>query len=614
MKYLVFTSLLALGAFASECHPNYECCQGCEVVYTDEEGEWGFENNNWCFVDKSYCNPNYESSKYPLCSHCDIYTTDSTGNWGVENNNWCLIQDSQCTFVIDNTKDTNSTIIDVQKNVLPVISIVSKSGNNKFISEPIQKHVMEVSFWLDPAPVPYNEDITISVEDENGKKVMEGATGKAKVRGNFSTAYVKKSIRLTFDEKQELLGLNGGKKFKKWLLLAEYKDTSLLRDKASFALSREILSEDGLYVSDAKLVELNINNEYWGIYLLAEAQQINNGRVSITDVKKNYTATDIEPLQSIRITYNDNAPLTPYDGEDGNGISINAINIQENEQIIDIAKENEQPTVDDDESSSDDEQEEEKKYGDVPNDLLNMTIKSDIYSQEQHDFIETYINNVYKIIYEAVYNKKSIKFNDNYSDVMDAPGFTLREAIENVIDVNSLADMYIISELTCDADLFISSFYMDVDFGKNGSKKLRFEAPWDFDSGLGIKNVCVNGQGFYAGNAFLDSSTSSYQVNPWLTIMMYEDWYQDIIRNKWTKAYDNGVFSRTIDMIQTDSKKYEEAFTRNTQKWDNEVRRGILGYEIIDREKQCITEADSAAYVVEWLEARVDFMNNHWHK
>ncbi|OUM58970.1 hypothetical protein PIROE2DRAFT_64071 [Piromyces sp. E2] len=490
-----------------------------------------------------------------------------------------------------------------------------------------------MSFWLPKnVPVPYYEDCTVTIEDENGKKVLEEATGKAKVRGNFTSSYVKKSLRLKFDEKHNLLGLNNGKEFDNWLLLAEYKDTSLLRDKTAFALSRELLGEDGLYASDAKFVELNINGEYWGVYLLAEVQQIGEGRISITDAKKNYTSTDIgyflehdityakyeEPLQSIRITFNDNAPLTPYDGEGGNGITINAINDNDNDYFNTDTKQtqtgiNEQPTTDDEEKS-DDEPNEDQSYDSVPKDLLNMTIKNDIYSQEQHDFIEKYMNNVYKIMYEAAYNKKSLKFNSDYTGVVEAPELTSKEAIENVVDVNSLADMYIISELSCDADLFFSSFYLDVDFGKNGSKKLRFEAPWDFDSGFGNKDVCMNGEGFFAGNLIPDTTASGYQINPWLAVMMYEDWYQDIIRNKWTKAYDNGVFRRAIEMIHSDAQTYEEAFARNTERWDDDVRREIIGYEIIDREKQCITEADSAAYISEWIEARVDFINKHWHK
>jgi len=28
----------------------YSCCEGCDVVYTDETGDWGVENNEWCGI------------------------------------------------------------------------------------------------------------------------------------------------------------------------------------------------------------------------------------------------------------------------------------------------------------------------------------------------------------------------------------------------------------------------------------------------------------------------------------------------------------------------------------------------------------------------------------
>lgn len=99
-------------------------------------------------------------------------------------------------------------------------------------------------------------------------------------------------------------------------------------------------------------------------------------------------------------------------------------------------------------------------------------------------------------------NKKDIGIsikNDIYSE-------------EQVVDVNSLADVYIINELLCDADVYWSSFFMSVDFGPGGNKKLRFEAPWDFDS---------------------------------------------------------GVFERAYAMIESDKTQYQNAFTRNYRKWNN---------------------------------------------
>jgi len=31
----------------------FPCCEGNKVVYTDEDGEWGVENNIWCDIKDS---------------------------------------------------------------------------------------------------------------------------------------------------------------------------------------------------------------------------------------------------------------------------------------------------------------------------------------------------------------------------------------------------------------------------------------------------------------------------------------------------------------------------------------------------------------------------------
>ncbi|OUM58971.1 Non-catalytic module family DOC2, partial [Piromyces sp. E2] len=80
----------------------YECCKKCQVVYTDDEGQWGVENKKWCFIEQSHCSSENTINTYPTCHHCNIYSTDNSGNWGIENNNWCVIQDSKCTSVNNN--------------------------------------------------------------------------------------------------------------------------------------------------------------------------------------------------------------------------------------------------------------------------------------------------------------------------------------------------------------------------------------------------------------------------------------------------------------------------------------------------------------------------------
>ncbi|OUM63030.1 glycoside hydrolase family 6 protein [Piromyces sp. E2] len=100
MKYIKFLSLLsATVATASKCHPDYECCDNCHSILTDDEGQWGVKNGQWCFLDTPKCKAAIDSCKfealgYACCSHCDSIYTDADGEWGAENGQWCGIPDS----------------------------------------------------------------------------------------------------------------------------------------------------------------------------------------------------------------------------------------------------------------------------------------------------------------------------------------------------------------------------------------------------------------------------------------------------------------------------------------------------------------------------------------
>jgi len=78
----------------------FGCCKGCDVVYTDADGEWGVENGEWCGVDSASCKKSNavacfsEPLGYPCCEGCDKYYEDKDGNWGVEDGKWCGLKDS----------------------------------------------------------------------------------------------------------------------------------------------------------------------------------------------------------------------------------------------------------------------------------------------------------------------------------------------------------------------------------------------------------------------------------------------------------------------------------------------------------------------------------------
>ena len=482
---------------------------------------------------------------------------------------------------------------------LPLLSIQTTSQDENvmdFVTKPVAKHVAQSMVQWDPSyadiPEPYYESCYVKLSTKDGSFSLKPHAAQVKVRGNWTTNYPKKPLRIKFDQKINLLGLNDGAEFKNWVLLAEYKDGSMLRNKATLYAARQILKEDGLYAADSQLVNVEVNGVYMGVYLLTEQQQATKNRVNIKPPKKEYKGTDTgyflefdgyfeneEELQKFPLDLNNNAALKPYDGNDGSGRTIKCLSA-----------------------------------GGTIKKPLGVTIKSDIYSQEQHDFIENFVNNTYKIMYEAAYNDKAFVFDNDYKNISETTSVTPQQAVENVVDVQSLVDMYIVSELACDADVAWSSFYMDADFSQKGSKKLRFEAPWDFDSAMGNRPRCTDGYGYYASNIVPDPDKEKDSINPWLTVLAYEDWYRDMIKDTWTKAYDSGIFEQTCKMIQDDSESHQADFKENYKKWNNILLNQQFAFELSDEALDCLNEKEAADYLLKWLQSRVEFLNSEWHK
>jgi len=77
----------------------YPCCKSCNVVFTDNDGKWGVENDDWCGISSTCNNSNtcVGAQGYPCCQNsCIVYSTDADGRWSIENGDWCLIKNNRC--------------------------------------------------------------------------------------------------------------------------------------------------------------------------------------------------------------------------------------------------------------------------------------------------------------------------------------------------------------------------------------------------------------------------------------------------------------------------------------------------------------------------------------
>ena len=107
---------------------------------------------------------------------------------------------------------------------------------------------------------------------------LSGVTAEIRGRGNGTWEYPKKSYRLKFERKQNLMGL-GTDEHRSWILMANHADRSMLRNYLAIDLANRL---EGIgYNNNATHVALYLNGEYRGVYLLAEQIEVDAARVDI---------------------------------------------------------------------------------------------------------------------------------------------------------------------------------------------------------------------------------------------------------------------------------------------------------------------------------------------
>ena len=116
-----------------------------------------------------------------------------------------------------------------------------------------------------------------SLEEYNFSLGMDALT-TIKVRGNSTAGAPKKPYEIEFSEDFSMLGLT---EEKKWVLLADYYDQSLIRNYTALTLAQYFDNMD--FNPTPNHVTLFINGEFKGLYLLTE--KINEDRGALILIK-----------------------------------------------------------------------------------------------------------------------------------------------------------------------------------------------------------------------------------------------------------------------------------------------------------------------------------------
>ena len=136
----------------------------------------------------------------------------------------------------------------------------------------------------------YREKGSMVLINADGSLAYDGLLEHVKGRGNSTFAYPKKPYQIKLNESVDLYGMG---KAKTWVLLANYEDNSLLRNKIAFALAQAA----GLaYTSKSQAVDVYLNGDYRGSYLLCEKVEIGSARVDIADLEEATEDVNEKPL------------------------------------------------------------------------------------------------------------------------------------------------------------------------------------------------------------------------------------------------------------------------------------------------------------------------------
>lgn len=130
-----------------------------------------------------------------------------------------------------------------------------------------------------------NAVVTVTNTDE--QYCFEGKAAGVRGRGNYTWTLDKKGYRIKFDKKTSMLGEESAKN---WTLIPNYTDKSNMRNFLALNFANRL--DNLMWNSSARYVELYINEEYLGLYLLCEQNQVNENRVDIeegsTDIDTGY--------------------------------------------------------------------------------------------------------------------------------------------------------------------------------------------------------------------------------------------------------------------------------------------------------------------------------------
>lgn len=364
-------------------------------------------------------------------------------------------------------------------------------------------------------------------------------------RGNSTQLYEKKTYTIELWDEAEneisepLLGMG---KEEDWILHAMVLDKTQLRVPLCFDLFRQM----GHYAAHYRFVEVVLNGEYQGIYILTEKLKRDDDRVDIAKL----------------------------DEDDISGDSLTGGYILRIDWTWDVDEE------DLFESNYD-------SQAGIPMSYQWYYPKPDKIQPEQKEYISNYIH--------------------DFEEAVFAPDFTNDDGFRytDYIDLNSFVDFLLINEFAKNSDGYKLSSYMHKDKDSKGGK-LTAGPIWDFDQTYGLSTVCSSY--ITTGWTYLQNQDNCGNLGSmplWWQEMMSDPIFINRLNCRWEDFRSSFLQQDSLfQWIDTQNALLEDPLGRNFERWD------FIGNNIwFEPFPIPETHDEEVSYMKTWIEERLDWMD-----
>ena len=331
-------------------------------------------------------------------------------------------------------------------------------------------------------------------------------TDKAQMkgRGNYSWGFAKKSFSLKLKDSLNLCGLGASKK---WALVANHYDKSLLRNTVADNVGRALTHL--AWTPDSRPVDFYVNGSYRGSYILIERVTVASNRVNIPELKSDGQETNPNHPNNVSPGVT-GGYLLEWDFRKGADHNVTAgsrgwVGIKEPE----------------DDGGSDG------------------------ISSQQISYINGYLDKTDSALFGS-------GFKDNTN------------GWKKYIDTASAVDYYIGMELMKPVD---GNMWASVYMYKQRNGKLFFGPLWDFDLAAGSANRAgnvVSPSSWYLRNSLGVSAMQSSKT--WFNRLNEDPEFRDAVKARWKQVYPNLSQSSFIDGQKS---LIQKSADENWKKWSH---------------------------------------------